>query len=608
MLAYFRRCLVLFVIILGCAALSGVAGNYLSPTSLAIDSQGKQLYVACATSDQVIIFDTESEKSIATLPVKEPRVVLLSPDNSRLYVSAGTVGGAIHEFEIKSLKLVRSFPAGHTPESMAISADGKTLYYCNRFSRSDQNDVLALNLSNGKVRHSAKAIREPATATLTKDGKRLWVANHLPLMAGNEEHVYAEVNVYDSGNLKPVATLNFPAGSYAIYDAALSADGKYIFYTHSVGRFTVPTTHLDRGWINTSGVSIFDTESQKYVNTVLLDDTVRGAPNPWGIDVTPDGKWLCVTISGTHELMVVDLAAMFEKLAAAPDPSEVVNDLGFLYGIKTRVEYEGLGPRAVVTSGERVYTGMYFSDNLNIIDMWEDGPGAALDFELVENKSEPNDVRSGEIRFFDATLCYQNWLSCGSCHPGTRSDGTNWDLMNDGIGNPKQSRSLLYTHRTSPVMITGIRASADIAVGKGFELIQFHALPQEQLDTVSAYLKSLEPVPSPYLNDNGTLTAAAKRGKKIFEGKAGCVKCHTPPYHADKKKYVLGLGSDDERNREFATPILIELWRTAPYMYDGRAVSLQEVVTSDNSNGKHGNTKGLSAKEVEDLVWYLNSL
>ncbi len=217
-------------------------------------------------------------------------------------------------------------------------------------------------------------------------------------------------------------------------------------------------------------------------------------------------------------------------------------------------------------------------------------------------------MRKGEIRFFDATLCYQNWLSCGSCHPGTRSDGTNWDLMNDGIGNPKQSRSLLYTHKTSPVMITGIRASADIAVGKGFELIQFHALPQEQLDTVSAYLKSLEPVPSPYLNPDGTLTAEAKRGKRIFEGKAGCVKCHTPPYHADKKKYVLGLGSDDERDRPFATPILIELWRTAPYMYDGRAVSLREVVTSDNSNGKHGNTKGLSAKEVEDLVWYLNSL
>jgi hypothetical protein len=53
---------------------------------------------------------------------------------------------------------------------------------------------------------------------------------------------------------------------------------------------------------------------------------------------------------------------------------------------------------------------------------------------------------------------------------------------------------------------------------------------------------------------------------------------------------------------------LIEVWRTAPYMYDGRAISIQNVITTDNSNNKHGNTKGLSPKEVEDLAEYVNSL
>ena len=89
---------------------------------------------------------------------------------------------------------------------------------------------------------------------------------------------------------------------------------------------------------------------------------------------------------------------------------------------------------------------------------------------------------------------------------------------------------------------------------------------------------------------------------------AVCVTCHTPPYYGDKKKYVLGLGSDSERNREFATPILIEIWRTAPYMYDGRAVTIQEVITTDNKNNKHGNTKDLTPQEVEDLANYVNSL
>ena len=34
-------------------------------------------------------------------------------------------------------------------------------------------------------------------------------------------------------------------------------------------------------------------------------------------------------------------------------------------------------------------------------------------------------------------------------------------------------------------------------------------------------LKSLEPIPSPYLTQDGCLTESAKRGKAVFDGKAG---------------------------------------------------------------------------------------
>jgi len=128
------------------------------------------------------------------------------------------------------------------------------------------------------------------------------------------------------------------------------------------------------------------------------------------------------------------------------------------------------------------------------------------------------------------------------------------------------------------------------------------------LDSVNAYLKALKPVPSPYRKPDGSLTDAAKRGKVVFEGKAGCVTCHTPPYYGSKKKFAFGLGSDSERDREFATPILIEVWRTAPYMYDGRAMTIRDVITTDNTNNKHGHTKGLSPQEVADLAEYVNSL
>jgi len=157
-------------------------------------------------------------------------------------------------------------------------------------------------------------------------------------------------------------------------------------------------------------------------------------------------------------------------------------------------------------------------------------------------------------------------------------------------------------------MITGVREAAELAVTKGFSHIQFHEVTPERDAAVNEYLKSLKPVPSPYLQKNGRLTDSAERGKAIFNGKANCVKCHMPPYYGDRSKHILGLGSDDDRGREFATPILLECWRTAPYMYDGRAVSIEEVVTVDNKNNSHGNTNDLSDQEVKDLAEYILSL
>ena len=52
----------------------------------------------------------------------------------------------------------------------------------------------------------------------------------------------------------------------------------------------------------------------------------------------------------------------------------------------------------------------------------------------------------GNMYFHDATLGFQGWQSCASCHPNdARADGLNWDLLNDGLGNPKIP-NLCYCH------------------------------------------------------------------------------------------------------------------------------------------------------------------
>jgi len=598
-----------YVVFFLCLSLCVLAEQrYLSPSDIVVSEDGSVLYIACAADDSIQVFDVDKEKVSSRIEAEGARQIALSSDNARLYAVCGEFSGKLLEMDPTTGKTLRSLPVGHMPMAPVISPDGKTLYFCNRFSRHDQSDVHAVDIASWKMKASAKAIREPITMNLSKDGQFLWVVNHLPLMPANLEQVFASLNIYKSDNLESVAKLDMPSGSFAIRDSAMSNDGKYLFVTHTIGRFTVPTTHLDRGWINTSAVSIFDVPGQTYLTSVLLDDTMRGAANPWGLTVTEDDRWLCVNASGTHEVICVDINEMFKRIDNAADPEEIVNDLAFLYGAKNGVKLEGEGARSIAVKNNVIYIPMYFSDSVNIFEMWDDGPGGAFAVPLKETALEPDLVRSGEMAFNDATFCYQNWQSCASCHPDTRSDGTNWDLLNDGIGNPKQSRSMLYTHKTSPVMITGVREAAEIAVTKGFSHIQFHQATPEREAAVNEYLKSLEPIPSPYLKSDGSLTDSAKRGKAIFEGKAYCIKCHTPPYYGDRSKHVLGLGSDNDRDREFATPILVECWRTAPYMYDGRAVSIEEVITVDNKNNSHGNTRGLSVQEAKDLAEYVSSL
>ena len=155
-------------------------------------------------------------------------------------------------------------------------------------------------------------------------------------------------------------------------------------------------------------------------------------------------------------------------------------------------------------------------------------------------------------------------------------------------------------------MVTGIRDRAEIAVRSGIKYILFAVRPEAEAVALDEYLKSLQPLPSPYLVKGNKLTKAAKRGNKIFQ-KAGCVTCHPPPLYTDLNKYDVGTGKERDKDRPFDTPTLIEVWRTAPYLYDGRAASIKEVLTKFNPDDKHGATSNLSEKQINDLAEFVLS-
>jgi cytochrome c peroxidase len=180
-------------------------------------------------------------------------------------------------------------------------------------------------------------------------------------------------------------------------------------------------------------------------------------------------------------------------------------------------------------------------------------------------------------------------------------DGLNWDLLNDGIGNPKNNRSMLLSHQTPPAMSLGIRDTAETAVRAGIRFIQFTVQPPEVAEAIDAYLKSLQPVPSPHLV-KGKLSPAAKRGRAVFQ-RAACGTCHAGPLYTDLQRYDLGTTKGLDAGKALDTPTLIESWRTAPYLYDGHAVTIREALADHPSP-----PPALTDAERADLCAFILSL
>jgi cytochrome c peroxidase len=157
--------------------------------------------------------------------------------------------------------------------------------------------------------------------------------------------------------------------------------------------------------------------------------------------------------------------------------------------------------------------------------------------------------------------------------------------------------------------------------------------------------------------DAGALSPAALRGLALFQGKAGCIRCHHGPLATDESFHDLGVprqplfdahplvqiavrwqngqrdvpralyrGGDEDLGRyyrtrdpadmgRFRTPSLRELKYTGPYMHNGVFATLREVVDFfDRGGGATPNKSpllaplGLSEQEKDDLVAFLESL
>ena len=558
-------------------------------TDVAVGDAG-QVILSCRGDKSLKITDPQGRQVVKTIPLQQTPTGVIAKEG-KAYVSCFDTRGEIVTVDLKEGKIVNTVPVGAGAEAPAWSKEEDKIFVCNRFA----GTVSEVDVKNGKVTREVKVLREPSKVVVSPDGKYLFVANALPAQRADVDYVACCVSVIDLASFQKVKDIRLENGSNALRGATLSPDGKYLFVSNNLGRFTVPTSQLQQGWMNTNAMSVVDVASLEFKGAVLLDEPERGAAGVWGVECTPG--YLIVSHSGTHEISVIDYPELIKKFEAYPDKMALNYDLHFLYGIRERIALKGNGPRNFIVRDQEVIVPMFFSDDLNRYDL---NTKQLSEVALNPGRQETM-AQKGERIFNDAAFCFQNWQSCNGCHPGdARTDGMNWDLMNDGVGNSKNCKSLLLSLETPPCMISGIRANAHVANRAGFKYIQFMELKEEDAACVDAYVASLKPVPSPYLVD-GELSEKAKKGRKVFE-RLKCDACHSGPYYTDMKMHR--IGEDIEFEQGWDTPTLIEVWRTAPYLFDGRAATMEEVF----GVYKHGIDKKLSKTDLDALVEYVNSL
>ncbi len=293
-----------------------------------------------------------------------------------------------------------------------------------------------------------------------------------------------------------------------------------------------------------------------------------------------------------------------------------------------------------------LFVDAYLSRELVVYDVADRAaiPREVARLPIVATEPLPPALLRGKILFNDAAdtrLAFDSYIACAHCHLEGRADQRTWDFTDRGEGlrntidllgraglghgplhwsaNFDEVQDFEHDIR-GPFGGTGLMADADFHTGTRDQTLgDAKAGVSEDLDALAAYVTSLDRyLPSPFRAGDGSLPPAAARGRALFAA-AGCATCHPGPTFTDSgfeapgvprlhDVGTLGPGSGQRLGGALAgldTPTLHGLWQSAPYLHDGSAATLHDVLTTRNPDDRHGATSGMASADIDDLVAYL---
>lgn len=316
---------------------------------------------------------------------------------------------------------------------------------------------------------------------------------------------------------------------------------------------------------------------------------------------------------------------------------------GFDFFTLSSIDDVGEAPQGLALSddGDTLFVHAFLSRSVRVYDVSDLSREPALSAEISTTAVEPlaPDVLEGKRVFYrsrDPRMSRTRYLSCASCHLDGESDGLSWDFTQRGEG-VRDTISLRGRAGAAPLHWSANFDEVqdfehDIRDGQGgagfLSDDDFHADGRDaplgapkaglsrELDALASYVRSLgEYGESPHRAD----AATASRGEAVFRA-SGCDGCHAGPDFTDSAFVdgapvlhdvgTLGEASGQRMGGPLVgldTPSLRGLWRSAPYLHDGSAATLRDVLVDRNPDDRHGVTQGLDEPALRDLEAYLLS-
>jgi DNA-binding beta-propeller fold protein YncE len=566
---------------------------YRSPIDLTL-LPGNRALTANHTADSLSLVDIDAGKILAEAPCgRRPAAVAASRDGRRAAV-ANLWSGSVSLFEIAddSLKFTAEVEVGGRPQGLAFAADGDHVYA----AVGGTDEVVEIDWRSRKLLRRWPAPRDPRRVVLSADGK---------LLAANSS-LSGRVRLWDveTGKLLWDRTIE---DSFNQRGLVFTPDGDGLVCVHNVRRdFPVSKANIEEGWVIDSRLTWLAVKADAVppMKQIALDERRRAVGDPCGAAFDPKGQLLAVTGSGTGELLLLDAAAL---PWTGGEPGDFL-DARLVKGDKLRRVSLGGRPLTVAFTGDAktAVVANYLLDAVQIVDVAD---GKVTRTVALGGPARPSPARLGEALFYDARRSRDQWFSCSTCHVDGHTCGLNFDTLNDdSYGNPKLTPSLRGVSRTGPWTWHGWQKDLGAGVEKSFQTTMFGPKPTaEETQAVVAFLETLDHPPNLHRQRDDKAGDAEERGRKLFEGKAKCTRCHDGPDYTSPNTYDVHLEPDGSPYKTWNPPTLRGLSDRGPYLHDGRAKTLDDLLQGPHAPEKLG-AAALTPAERADLIAFLNSL